>query len=231
MANYVCSGATLKCSMGDSTTKLTVLPHRGIRLNGQPLANVSDYQPFVNITLFGQCQSLANPNVAGATAANWGVLRKMPCMPNITSPWLPGRPNVIVQDKPALMDTCKLFCIWAGIIEITDDGQTEAYEKIERENRAKKPEVWNIYYLDETGDKRFFHELYEGNETTLCIEVVRGHIGKRISLTIEADEGKTFIGGKTELTFSNLLIEKDDMAYIRNFKVEYENTDEDETDS
>jgi hypothetical protein len=110
--------------MGDSSAKLTVLPDRRIKLTEQDMANISDYQPMVNIAPFGKCRSMANPTVAAATAANYGVLRPMPCIPNITSPWMPGKPLVLIDEQPALMNTCKLFCIWAGIIEITKNGQT-----------------------------------------------------------------------------------------------------------
>jgi hypothetical protein len=89
------------------------------------MANIQDYKPMMNIQPFGNCKSLANPSVAAATAANWGVLREMPCLPNITSPWMKGLLSVDVKGQPALMDDSKLFCAWAGIIEVANDGQAE----------------------------------------------------------------------------------------------------------
>jgi len=94
-------------------------------LHGQPMANIQDYKPMMNIQPFGQCKSLANPTVAAATAANSGKLQEMPCVPNTTSPWIPGNAKVLVKGIPALMNDCKLMCMWAGMIEITDAGQND----------------------------------------------------------------------------------------------------------
>jgi hypothetical protein len=69
------------------------------------------------------CISLANPVVASATAAALGVLTPMPCIPATAAPWVPGAPTVMIANQPALDDTSKLMCIWAGVIEVTYAGQ------------------------------------------------------------------------------------------------------------
>ena len=111
------------CSMGTSPSMLVVLPDRMVLLDGQPQANISDFKPMVNILPFGLCQSLANPVVAAATAANFGKLQPMPCIPNTTSPWLNGEQKLLLKNFPALCQDCKLICAWAGTITITDCGQ------------------------------------------------------------------------------------------------------------
>ncbi len=124
MSNYVCKGAKLKCSMGSAQSDLGVLhPLDPVNLHGSNMANIMDNKPMVNIQPFGMCKSLANPTVAAATAANLGVLQQMPCIPNTMMPWMPGAMKVLVKNQPALLNDCKLQCIWAGIIEITDEGQ------------------------------------------------------------------------------------------------------------
>ena len=124
MPNYVCKGAKLKCSFGSSQPDLNIIhPAQPVNIGGGNKANIMDYKPMMNIQPFGQCKSLANPTVAAATAANQGVLKEMPCIPNTTTPWTPGSMNVMVKGQPALMDDCKLMCMWAGIIEITNHGQ------------------------------------------------------------------------------------------------------------
>jgi len=125
MGTYVCNGANLKCMFGDSPASLTVLPTKMAQASSQEMANIMDYKPFVNIPTFGQCKSLANPTVAAATSANLGKLQPMPCIPNTVSPWIPGEPTVLVKGMPALLDNCKLMCMWAGMIEITSAGQTK----------------------------------------------------------------------------------------------------------
>lgn len=123
MATYVCSGAQMKCSMGSSTSNLIVLPERRIFLSSKPKANISDMKSMTNIPPFGLCCSLANPTVAAATAAHLGVLTPMPCIPNPASPWAPGKTDVLEQGQPAVLNTCKLQCQWAGTIEFVTNGQ------------------------------------------------------------------------------------------------------------
>jgi len=123
MPNHVCNGAALQCSMGMAPGTLVVLPlHRTLTSN-QPAANIMDNKPMVNIMPFGMCQSPANPTVAAATAAALGVLTPMPCIPATTAPWAPGSPTVLLDNMPALNDTSKLMCMWAGVISVNFAGQ------------------------------------------------------------------------------------------------------------
>jgi uncharacterized protein DUF4280 len=69
------------------------------------------------------CSSIANPTVASATAAAAGLLTPMPCEPATPSPWLPGAPTVMIGNMPALDNTCRLMCLWAGVIQIVSPGQ------------------------------------------------------------------------------------------------------------
>jgi len=108
MVYYVCSGAKLLC--------------------GKLMANIMDSKPMVNIKPFGQCSSLANPAVAAATAANYGRLQKMPCIPNIPFPWLNGKMNLIMKSSQALLSTSKCTYAWATAIEIADPGQSTVRE-------------------------------------------------------------------------------------------------------
>ncbi|MFM8223251.1 MAG: DUF4280 domain-containing protein, partial [Planctomycetaceae bacterium] len=77
----------------------------------------------LNIPTFGMCSSMANPTVAAATAAALGVLTPMPCIPVIPAPWFPGSPTVLIDALPALNNTCKCLCAWAGVISVIAPGQ------------------------------------------------------------------------------------------------------------
>ena len=123
MANHVCNGAMLQCSMGAAPSSLVVLPANRVMTSSQPAATIMDNKPMVNVTSFGMCMSPANPAVAAASAAALGVLTPMPCIPNTTTPWSPGAPTVMVANQPALDDTSTLMCMWAGVISITSPGQ------------------------------------------------------------------------------------------------------------
>jgi hypothetical protein len=116
-------GAMLQCSFGAAPSSLVVLPANRT-LTGTPAANIMDNKPLVNIMPFAMCSSLANPTVASATAAALGVLTPMPCVPVIPAPWVPGAPTVLIGNMPALDNNCKLMCAYAGVIQITNPGQT-----------------------------------------------------------------------------------------------------------
>ncbi|MFL6417674.1 MAG: DUF4280 domain-containing protein [Bryobacteraceae bacterium] len=122
MAIQVRSGATLQCTFGLAPGSLVVLPIN--RVNTEiPDANIMDYAPLVNIMPFGACISIANPTVAAATAAAWGVLTPMPCIPNIPGPWTPGSPTVMLGGQPTLNNSCMLTCMWGGMISVINPGQ------------------------------------------------------------------------------------------------------------
>ena len=123
--SYVASGAKMICpfAMG-GTSALVVTPDRRTSMQGPPKANIMDNKPMVNIPTFGVCSSLANPQVAAATAAAMGVLTPQPCIPNIVAPWAPGKANLMIQGQPALLNTDTLQCLWGGVITIMPDPST-----------------------------------------------------------------------------------------------------------
>lgn len=121
--SYVCSGATMQCTMGDQPAILTVLPSRTVFLCGQPMANISDHTSMLNLASFGKCRSLGFPPTAAATAAAHGKLTPKPCIHNTPMPWIPGKPDYLIQNQPALLKSCKCTCMWGGIISLIDDGQ------------------------------------------------------------------------------------------------------------
>jgi len=125
MALAVCSGATLQCSFGAAPGTLTVLPDKMVMTTSQPMATIMDNKPMVNIAPFGMCTSIANPAVAAATAAASGVLTPQPCIPVTPSPWVPGAPTVLVSNMPALDNSSKLLCQWAGMIQVAVPGQVK----------------------------------------------------------------------------------------------------------
>ncbi len=122
MGQLVCGGAALQCSFGLAPGMLNVLPVNRT-MTSMPIANIMDNKPFVNITPFGMCQSMANPAVASATAAALGVLTPMPCTPVTAAPWAPGSPTVLISNFPALNNSSKCMCNFGGVIQIVNPGQ------------------------------------------------------------------------------------------------------------
>lgn len=127
MALQAVNGAVLRCSMGLAPSTLQIPPTRRVMAGAMPAATIPDHVPMLNIMPFGLCTSPANPAVAAATTAALGVLTPMPCIPATPAPWVPGAPTVLIGSVPALDNTCRLACLWAGVIEFVSPGQATVH--------------------------------------------------------------------------------------------------------
>ncbi|MDR0744720.1 MAG: DUF4280 domain-containing protein [Holosporales bacterium] len=116
-------GANCQCSFGATPAPLTILPTNGVLIGGMPAACVTDFVPMLNIAIFGMCMSLANPMVAAATAAAFGVLTPMPCLPAIAAPWIPTKPTVLLTTGPVACVGNTCICSFGGVITINVPGQ------------------------------------------------------------------------------------------------------------
>lgn len=122
MGFLVTGGAVLQCSFGAAPSTLMVLPSNKVAVE-LFAATIMDHQPFVNVMPFGMCSTLSNPLVAAATALAAGVLTPMPCVPITVTPWVVGKPTVLIGTFPALTDSSILMCMWGGVIKINMAGQ------------------------------------------------------------------------------------------------------------
>lgn len=122
MGLMVVSNALLTCTFGAAPSTFQVVVPL-VKGGGQPAANIMDMVPMTNIMPFGMCSSMANPQVAAATAAAMGVLTPMPCVPATAAPWAPGKPMITVRKQPAVDDTCKCLCSYGGSIAVSFAGQ------------------------------------------------------------------------------------------------------------
>lgn len=122
MPNQVCTGAMMKCSFGMAPSTFNATP-RPVLTSNQPAGTIMDHAPMLNVPPFGMCTSMANPQVASATAAALGVLTPMPCVPVLPAPWVPGAPTVLITNFPALDNPSKLMCAWGGVINFVTPGQ------------------------------------------------------------------------------------------------------------
>jgi len=117
----VFQGAQLRCSLGLSPSTLVLQP--GVAAaRGKAVATVMNFQPLVNIPPFGMCISVANPQVAAATAAASGTLTPQPCLPVVTGPWMPGAGAASVQGAKLLTGDSICNCQWLGVISVSEAG-------------------------------------------------------------------------------------------------------------
>ncbi len=115
MANPGVQAAICTCSFGAAPAVLPVTSQQTVMTCNMPQATIMDNRP----PTFGMCSNPANPAVAAATAAAWGVLTPMPCVPLTVAPWAPGVPSILVCGKPLLNNSGKLICGYGGVIQMT----------------------------------------------------------------------------------------------------------------
>jgi hypothetical protein len=115
----VSTGAELTCSFGVAPSVFNASSEDVSATT--PVGVVTDVE-LENIPPFGMCTAPTNPEVISATAAAFGVLTPMPCVP-VLMPWTPGAVGVTINGVPALDDESVCMCAWAGVVTVTDPGQ------------------------------------------------------------------------------------------------------------
>lgn len=124
MPQQVVAGAMITCSFGAAPVPLVVTPMGSpVLAGGMPAATIMHHIPITNIATFGMCSAPTNPVVIAATAAKLGVFTPAPCVPATAAPWVPGVPLVLINNMPALNNTCQCLCTWAGVITVSEAGQ------------------------------------------------------------------------------------------------------------
>lgn len=124
MGVIVVSGAKLMCPFGTMPGTLNATSQVTTLGCSKPVATIMDVGFGSNITSFGMCTSMANPQVAAATAAAMGVLTPQPCSMVPAGPWQATKPTILVGGKPVLTQESMLMCgMGMGQISIVAPGQ------------------------------------------------------------------------------------------------------------
>lgn len=123
MGQLVVNNAVCTCAMGVAPCSLVVLPIHMTTGSKQPAANIMDHVPFLNVPGFSMCNSMANPAVAAATAAKFGVFTPAACIPTLPASWVPGAIKTKVGKMPALDSSSVLNCAYGGVISIAFAGE------------------------------------------------------------------------------------------------------------
>lgn len=124
MGQMIVTGATAVCTFGTAPGTITASSQAAVLAEGKPAATIQDVGA-ASITPFAMCTSLANPQVAAATAAALGVLTPQPCAMVPAGTWIPAKPGVMVGGKPCLTSDCKLMCAYGGSVSIMAPGQAK----------------------------------------------------------------------------------------------------------
>ena len=124
MGAVVVSGAKLMCPFGTKPGTLNATAQVTTLGCSKPVATIMDIAFGTNITSFGMCCSMANPQVAAATAAALGVLTPQPCTVVPLGPWQAAKPTTLVGGKPILTQEAGVMCgMGMGQISIIAPGQ------------------------------------------------------------------------------------------------------------
>ena len=124
MGAVVVQGAVLACTFGTAPGTLIGTSQSICMAGGKPVATIQDVGAYVHIAPFGMCTSMANPQVAAATAAALGVLAPQPCMLAAAGTWILVKPGILTGGIPCLCSESQLFCgKGMGMISIKSPGQ------------------------------------------------------------------------------------------------------------
>lgn len=120
MPELLTTGCMLTCSFGLTPSAFIALdlPGKPVIMGALAAATMMEIAPIENILPFGMCSSLANPEVAAATAAALGVLTPMPCVPVVPDPWDPPSAILTYADLPLATIESKCLCAWGGEIAV-----------------------------------------------------------------------------------------------------------------
>ncbi|WP_082063091.1 DUF4280 domain-containing protein [Paenibacillus sp. IHBB 10380] len=121
--SYVVAGAILQCEYGTQLTRLKLPFSHGVYVKGKAQTHVADYVQGINIISFGNCACVHNPAVENSQMVDINGVKKSPCIPALTMPWLSEKSDVLIEGQPALLKSYKQKCLYGGLIHIEDDGQ------------------------------------------------------------------------------------------------------------
>lgn len=153
--SYIVHTACILCSCAAHESYVVVPVSHGEFIHGIAQLNIGDSKPYTNIRSFGICKSPGNPSVQEAakeilkevnskpktfTEKVMGLFSKEPskevgkdlaancagkCDPQISTEWIDGKEDVLVDGKPALLGRCTLHCAYGGEITLYTSGQRE----------------------------------------------------------------------------------------------------------
>ena len=106
--SYVVEGAVLSCTLGTSSSRLSLPDGHHIYINEKKQANIGDHRGGKNIKSFGACRRSTPPPA---------------CIMATGSKWVNGKENVLIDGEPALLDVSSAMCSCGGVISISNDGQ------------------------------------------------------------------------------------------------------------
>ena len=121
MGLSVVNGAQLMCSFGTAPAPLMVLPQKKVMAT-MPAATIMDTIPMTNIMPFAMCNNPANPATVRPPPV---FFSPAPCIPATAAPWAPGSTSVLIGGVPALENMSKCICMWGGVIQVINPGQTK----------------------------------------------------------------------------------------------------------
>jgi hypothetical protein len=126
MTELLTSDTLLACSFGEAPAPFQALdlPGKMVIMGAFTTATIEEIAPEVNIPTFVMCSSMANPEVASATAAALGVLTPMPCVPLIAAPWDPPSGIMTYNGVPLATVSSKCLCSWGGEISVEEPIET-----------------------------------------------------------------------------------------------------------
>lgn len=133
--NYVTMYKKLSCSQGCMENYLNVGTDHGVyKMSGDgacyPVMNSFDNKADTNITQFGGCNSMINPEFLAKTPQQQAAAKAKnaiakqglcSCNPMILTEWFNANEANKLEGKACLTDASKLACAYGGIITVVEE--------------------------------------------------------------------------------------------------------------
>lgn len=208
---FVCHGGKMQCNYCNPPIADIIVTTETIMLQDKPWGTVGDKDGKVNFGFMGLCMHPSQQKPLSPPP---------PCKSIISLGEWQDFSDTIIGGNNALLVKSVIPCMISGEnLKIIHSGQMATPTQISPLERERKKRIVDVYWIDQdTGEK--MREVREGKAVALHITTRGYKVGEQATVKIEAEPGREFATGGTEMTVAGE-VNSDKVAIIDNFVINY----------